>query len=171
MPRLQSAEFRSGSGFDVHRITVGRPLVLGGITIPWDRGLLGHSDADVLTHAIMDAILGALALGDIGQWFPDTDPTYRQAASTGLLATILRSPQLQGWEIVNVDATLLAEQPMIAPFREAMRQSLAATLGVAIECVSVKATTTEKLGFTGREEGMAAQAVVLLRRCTSERTS
>src|SRR5450759_4245569 len=108
MRNPQFPEFRIGSGFDVHRLAAGRPLVLGGVTIPWDRGLLGHSDADVLIHAVMDAILGALALGDIGHWFPDTDPAFRGAASTRLLTDILRSPQLQGWQIVNVDVTLLA---------------------------------------------------------------
>jgi 2-C-methyl-D-erythritol 2,4-cyclodiphosphate synthase len=157
-------DLRIGFGYDVHRIVAGRELVLGGVRIPWDRGLLGHSDADVLLHAVMDAILGALALGDIGHWFPDTDPVFKGAASTGLLARILRSPQLQGWRIVNVDATLLAEKPKIAPHHETICQSLAAQLGLPRDCVSVKATTLEKLGFVGREEGMAAQAVVLMQR-------
>ncbi len=157
-------DFRIGLGYDVHRIVAGRELVLGGVRIPWDRGLLGHSDADVLLHAVMDAILGALALGDIGHWFPDTDPALKGAASTGLLAQILRSPQLQGWRIVNVDATLLAEKPKIAPHHELICQSLAAHLGIPRDRVSVKATTMEKMGFIGREEGMAAQAVVLLQR-------
>lgn len=168
MPNPPFPEFRVGSGFDVHRITTGRPLILGGVTLPWDRGLLGHSDADVLTHAVMDAILGALALGDIGHWFPDTDPAFRGAASTRLLAEILRSPHLEGWQIVNVDVTLLAEKPKIAPFHKQIRQSLATALGIAIGRVSLKATTTEELGFTGREEGMAAQAVVLLQRVSPE---
>lgn len=164
----QFPEFRIGSGFDVHRLTAGRPLVLGGVTIPWDRGLLGHSDADIVIHAVMDAILGALALGDIGHWFPNTDLAFRGVASTRLLADILRSPQVQGWQIVNVDVTLLAENPKIAPFRDQIRQSLAVVLGIPLGRVSLKATTTEQLGFTGREEGMAAQAVVLLQRASPE---
>lgn len=155
-------DLRIGQGFDVHQIVSGRPLVLGGVTVPWDRGLLGHSDADVLLHAVMDALLGALALGDIGHWFPDTDPAYRGAASTELLATILRAPQFQGWRVVNLDCTLLAERPKIAPFNLAMRTSMAKVLGMPLGNVSLKATTTERLGFTGREEGMAAMAVVLL---------
>lgn len=161
---VHSPESRVGLGYDVHRIVSGRELILGGVRIPWDRGLLGHSDADVLTHAVMDAILGALSLGDIGHWFPDTDPAYKGAASTHLLTTILRSPQLAGWEIVNVDAMLLAEKPKIAPHHEAICQSLAAHLGLPRERVSVKATTMEGMGFIGREEGMAAQAIVMLRR-------
>ncbi len=160
----QIPDFRIGSGFDVHRIVPGRELILGGVRIPWDRGLLGHSDADVLLHAVMDAILGALSLGDIGHWFPDTDPAFKGAASTALLHAILRSPQLQGWQIVNLDTTLLAEKPKIAPHHEEIRRSLAACLGLPVDRVSVKATTMEKLGLVGREEGMAAQAVVLLRR-------
>ena len=157
-------ECRIGLGYDVHRIVAGRDLVLGGIRIPWDRGLLGHSDADVLLHAVMDAILGALALGDIGHWFPDTDPAYQGAASTELLKTIMQNPKLQGWEIINIDVTLLAEMPKIAPYHPDICRSLAAQLGLTLDRVSVKATTTEKLGFVGREEGMAAQAIVMLRK-------
>ena len=161
-------ELRIGLGYDAHRIVAGRRLVLGGVRIPWDRGLLGHSDADVLLHAVMDAILGALSLGDIGHWFPDTDPTHQDAASTDLLQSILQSPKLHGWQIVNVDATLLAEKPKIAPHHEAICQSLAAQLGLARDRVSVKATTLEKMGFIGREEGMAAQAIVLMRQTNTE---
>ncbi len=156
-------ELRIGQGFDVHRIVPGRRLMLGGVEIPWDRGgLLGHSDADVLLHAVMDAILGALALGDIGHWFPPGDPACKDADSARLLQTILTDPRTHGWEVVNLDVTLLAEQPKIAPHAEAIRARLAALLKVPVARVSLKATTTEGLGFTGRGEGMAAQAVVLL---------
>jgi len=153
---------RVGCGWDVHQIVPGRALVLGGVTIPWDRGLLGHSDADVLLHAILDAVLGATGLGDIGQWFPDHDPAYKGIASRELAHRVMRSPQLAGWRLVNLDCVLLAQAPKIAPYREAIRSSLAELFGVPPERVSVKATTTERLGFAGREEGMAAQAVVLL---------
>jgi len=153
---------RVGCGWDVHQIVPGRALVLGGVVIPWDRGLLGHSDADVLLHAILDAVLGATGLGDIGQWFPDHDPAYRGIASSELAHRVMRSPQLAGWRLVNLDCVLLAQAPKIAPYREAIRASLAELFGVPPERVSVKATTTERLGFAGREEGMAAQAVVLL---------
>ena len=156
---------RIGHGFDVHRIVPGRRLVLGGVEIPWDRGgLLGHSDADVLLHAVMDAILGALALGDIGHWFPPVDPAFKDADSARLLQTILADPRTRGWEIVNLDVTLLAEQPKIAPHAEAIRARLAGLLKIPAARVSLKATTSEGLGFTGRGEGMAAQAVVLLQK-------
>ncbi|MEI8079796.1 MAG: 2-C-methyl-D-erythritol 2,4-cyclodiphosphate synthase [bacterium] len=157
-------DLRIGSGWDVHRIVPERALVLGGVTIPWDRGLLGHSDADVVLHAVLDAVLGALALGDIGQWFPDTDPAFKGIASTKLVEQVMRSPQLTGWTVVNLDVTLLAQAPQIAPWREPIRASLATRFGVPVERVSVKATTTERLGLVGREEGMAAQAVVLMAR-------
>lgn len=159
-----ATQLRIGQGFDVHRIVPDLALVLGGVRIPWDRGLMGHSDADVLVHAVTDAMLGALALGDIGQWFPDTDPAFRGASSMALLKQVTDAPQLRGWHVVNLDCTLLAERPKIAPHSLAMRQNLAAALGIPADRVSVKATTTEKLGFTGREEGMAAMAVVLLSR-------
>lgn len=155
-------DFRIGTGFDVHRLVDDRPLVLGGVTIPWDQGLLGHSDADVVLHAVMDAILGALALGDIGHWFPPSDPSWKGASSVRLLELILRSRDLRGWGIGNVDVTLLAEKPKIAPHHTRIRESLAAALGIPLDRVSLKATTTEGLGFVGRGEGMAAQAVVLL---------
>lgn len=164
-------DFRIGTGFDVHRLVEGRPLVLGGVVIPWDRGLLGHSDADVLLHALMDAILGALALGDIGHWFPPSDPTWKGASSLRLLETILHSQDLHGWEIRNVDLTLLAEKPRIAPYHTRIRESLAGVLGIPLGRVSLKATTTEGLGYTGRGEGMAAQAAVLLCRTPEEEGS
>ena len=157
---------RAGIGFDAHRFETGpaarRPLVLGGVAIPFDRGLEGHSDADVLTHALMDAILGALHLGDIGLLFPDTDERYRGISSMVLLADVTARMREAGYEIENADTTLVCERPKIAPHRETVERSLAEALGVQPEHVSVKATTTEKLGFTGREEGIAAEAIVLL---------
>ena len=155
---------RIGHGFDVHRLVPERKLILCGVEIPHHLGLLGHSDADVATHALMDALLGALALGDIGKLFPDTDPAYAGADSLKLLAKVLAHPALAGWELVNADLTICAEKPKIAPHREEMRRRLAAVCGVGIDRISVKATTTEKLGYTGREEGIAATAVVLLER-------
>jgi len=153
---------RVGNGFDVHALVAGRPLILGGVTIPHDRGLAGHSDADVLLHAIADAILGALALGDIGGHFPDTDPRWRGADSRALLRHVYGLAFAAGWEIGNVDATVLAQAPKIAPHVPAMRANLASDLNCDETRVSVKATTTERLGFTGREEGIAALATVLL---------
>ena len=153
---------RVGNGFDVHALVAGRPLILGGVTIPHDRGLAGHSDADVLLHAIADAILGALALGDIGGHFPDTDPRWRGADSRALLRHVYALAFAAGWEIGNVDATVLAQAPKIAPHVPAMRANLAFDLNCDETRVSVKATTTEHLGFTGREEGIAALATVLL---------
>jgi 2-C-methyl-D-erythritol 2,4-cyclodiphosphate synthase len=164
-------DLRIGSGWDVHRIVPERALVLGGVTIPWDRGLLGHSDADVVLHAVLDAILGALALGDIGQWFPDTDPAFKGIASSKLVEQVMRSPQLAGWTVVNLDVTLLAQAPKIAPWREPIRASLATLFDVPVDRVSVKATTTERLGLVGREEGMAAQAVVLMTRKAADRVT
>lgn len=157
-------ELRVGQGYDVHRLTEGRPLVLGGVTIPWDRGLLGHSDADVLVHAVMDALLGAAALGDIGCLFPDTDPAYRGADSLALLREVSARLRAAGWEPVNVDATVVAQRPKLAPYREDMRRNIAAAAGLEPERVSVKATTEERLGFTGREEGISAMAVALVTR-------
>jgi 2-C-methyl-D-erythritol 2,4-cyclodiphosphate synthase len=155
---------RIGNGFDVHALVAGRPLVLGGVTIPHSRGLAGHSDADVLLHAIADAILGALALGDIGKHFPDTDPRWRDADSRALLRHVYALAFDAGWEIGNVDATVIAQAPRIAPHVAAMRVNLAGDLGCDEACISVKATTTERLGFTGREEGIAALATVLMQR-------
>lgn len=153
---------RVGNGFDVHAMVAGRPLVLGGVTIPYDRGLEGHSDADVLVHAIGDAILGALALGDLGKHFPDTDPRWKGADSRALLRHIVGLMNDRGYRIGNVDATVIAQAPRLAPHIAAMRANLAADLRCAVEDVSVKATTTEHLGFTGRGEGMATMASVLV---------
>jgi len=153
---------RIGSGFDVHRLVSGRKLILGGVDIPFDRGLDGHSDADVLIHALMDAILGALALGDIGGHFPPSDETYRGADSMKLLDAVVAMLNEKGYRIGNADLTIIAEKPKMAPHIPAMRQNIAAGLGTDMENVSVKATTTEKLGFTGRKEGIAAFASVLL---------
>ena len=153
---------RIGNGVDVHALVSGRPLILGGVTIPHFRGLAGHSDADVLLHAIADAILGALALGDIGKHFPDTDPRWRGADSRALLRHVFALAFDAGWEIGNVDATVIAQAPRIAPHVAAMRANLAADLNCDETRISVKATTTEHLGFTGREEGIAALATVLL---------
>jgi len=156
---------RIGHGFDIHRVAPNRSLILGGVPIPWHAGLLGHSDADALLHAITDAILGALALGDIGQWFPDTDERFRGADSAKLLMAVMQDPRLQGWEVSNIDATLLAERPKLAPHIPAMRESIAEILRITSDRVSVKATTMEGIGGIGRNEGIAAQAVILLSRC------
>jgi len=156
--------FRIGTGFDVHALVPGRPLILGGVAIPHPQGLLGHSDADVLLHAVCDALLGAAALGDIGQHFPPGDPRYAGANSRKLLAEVLRLIREAGWQPANVDCTLMAEQPKLAPHIPSMRANLAAVLEIDLAAVSVKATTTEQLGFVGREEGIAAQAVALLER-------
>lgn len=153
---------RIGTGLDVHALVEGRPLVLGGVTIPHTHGLAGHSDADVLLHAVTDALLGALALGDLGQWFPPDDPRYAGADSAALLGQVMARVQAEGWRPGNVDCTVIAERPRLVPHVPAMRTSLARLLGVPQDRVSVKATTTEGLGFTGRGEGVAAQAVVLL---------
>ncbi len=158
------AEIRIGHGYDVHRLAEDRRLILGGVLIPHRLGLLGHSDADVLTHAVMDAMLGALALGDIGQHFPDTDPRYAGADSMQLLRHVQSLITRKGWKIGNLDATILAQAPKLAPHILQMRMNLAAALGCELNQVSVKATTEEKLGFTGSEEGIAAHCVVLLER-------
>lgn len=158
---------RTGLGFDVHRFAApeeGRPLMLMGCAIPHDRGLAGHSDADVMLHALMDALLGAAGLGDIGQHFPDTDPAYRGADSAGLLERVMGDLAERGWRVVNADVCLIGERPKIGPHRQGMRDRIAPLLGVHPEALNVKATTTEKLGFTGRGEGLAAQAVVLIER-------
>ncbi|OGV49983.1 MAG: 2-C-methyl-D-erythritol 2,4-cyclodiphosphate synthase [Lentisphaerae bacterium GWF2_52_8] len=156
--------FRIGQGIDVHRLVTERPLILCGVAVPHSKGLLGHSDADVAVHAVMDAVLGALALGDIGQWFPDTDEKWRAADSMKLLAHILSSPQVAVWKLVNLDLTILAEKPRLSPHMPEMRENLARAFACEIDRISIKATTTEKLGFCGREEGIAAQAVILLKR-------
>ncbi len=160
-------QMRIGHGYDVHRLTENRKLILGGVEIPHTLGLLGHSDADVLTHAVMDAMLGALALGDIGQHFPDTDQKYAGADSLKLLYYVNGLIQQKGWQIGNVDATILAQAPKLAPYIPQMRKKLATKLGCDLSQVSVKATTEEKLGFTGNEEGIAAHCVVLLARIPS----
>ena len=152
---------RIGHGYDVHRLVEGRPLVLGGVTIPWERGLLGHSDADVLTHAVMDALAGAARLGDIGQLFPDRDPRYAGISSLKLLTQVGRFLEERGFSVVNIDATLLAQAPKLAPYKEQMAANLAAALGIEAEQISVKATTEEGLGFTGDGSGMEAHTVVL----------
>lgn len=153
---------RIGHGYDVHRLAEGRALVLGGVTIPWERGLDGHSDADVLTHAIMDALLGAIAAGDIGKLFPDSDERYRGISSIRLLEQVAAYLKKTGYAVVNIDATLLAQAPKVAPYREAMRQNIATALDIDVSRVSVKATTEEGLGFTGAGEGMAAHAIALV---------
>ena len=158
---LMSA-FRIGHGYDVHRLVEGRRLVIGGVEIKHDRGLLGHSDADVLLHAIMDAILGAMALGDIGRHFPDADMRYKDIASTELLCEVVKKMRNNGYSVSNVDATVVLEKPKVMPYIQEMIANIASILGVDVSDVNVKATTEEHLGFTGREEGIAAHAVVLL---------
>ena len=153
---------RIGQGFDVHQLVAGRKLVIGGVEIAHDKGLLGHSDADVLLHAICDALLGAAALGDIGRHFPDSDPRYKGIGSRALLRHVAALLREQGWVAGNVDATIIAEAPRMAPHVPAMVAHIAADLGIDASCVNVKATTTERLGFAGRGEGIAAQATCLL---------
>jgi len=153
---------RVGQGFDVHALVVGRKLIIGGVDIPYEKGLAGHSDADVLLHAITDAILGAAALGDIGRHFPDTDARYRGADSRVLLRAAAEKVHAAGFNIVNVDSTIIAQAPKMAPHIPAMVANIAADLGIAASCVNVKAKTTEQLGFTGRGEGIAAEAVALV---------
>lgn len=153
---------RIGHGYDVHRLAPERKLILGGVEIPCELGLLGHSDADVLAHAVMDALLGAAGLGDIGRHFPDTDPAYKGADSLLLLGRVVELLAQSGWRVGNVDATILAQRPKLAPYIPAMRNHLASCMAVAPEQVNVKATTEEGLGFTGSGEGMAAHAVALI---------
>ena len=153
---------RIGSGYDVHALGEGLPLWIGGVKIPHTHGLIGHSDADVLLHAICDALLGAAALGDIGKHFPDTDPQYKGISSLKLLTHIGRLLEEHGYRVGNIDSTIVAQRPKMAPHIEAMRRNIADTLGISVDQVSVKATTTEHLGFEGREEGISAQAVALL---------
>lgn len=154
--------FRIGHGYDVHRLVEDRKLILGGVEIPYEKGLLGHSDADVLLHAVSDALLGALALGDIGKHFPDTDPAYAGADSLKLLKLVVEKVKAQGYAVGNIDATILCQQPKLAPYIGQMREKIAAACGVAPEQVSVKATTEEKLGFTGEGLGISAHCVCLL---------
>ena len=154
--------FRVGQGFDLHRTVEGRALIIGGVHIPAEFGLLGHSDADVLLHAIIDALLGALAAGDIGTWFPDTDPAYKNADSAELLRKVLASEVFQGWRIVNLDCTIFAEKPKFAPWREQIRASIANILECPIENISVKAKTNEKLDAVGEGLAISASAIVLL---------
>ena len=153
---------RVGMGYDVHRLIEERKLILGGVEIPWEKGLLGHSDADVLVHAVMDALLGAAALGDIGKHFPDTDPAYKGISSILLLRHVTELLKKNGHAIGNVDATIIAQKPKMAPHILKMRENMAEAMGISIDCLNVKATTEEGLGFTGREEGIAAQAICLL---------
>ena len=155
---------RIGHGYDVHRLVKGRRLILGGVDIPYEKGLDGHSDADVLTHAVMDALLGAAALGDIGKLFPDNDDRYLGADSIGLLKTVAAVLTGHGWRLGNLDATVIAQRPKLAPYIDAMRACIAAALGADISAVSIKATTEEHLGFTGDGSGIAAHAVCLLER-------
>lgn len=155
---------RIGIGYDVHAFAGGRTLVLGGVELAHDRGLLGHSDADVLVHAIMDAIVGALREGDIGKLFPDTDPSYARADSLVLLRRVAELVDERGFAVIDVDSVVALQAPRIAPYRELMRERIAEALGIGVDSVGVKATTTEGLGFTGREEGVAAYAVALLER-------
>ena len=158
------SESRVGLGIDVHRLVEGRPLVLGGVVVPFERGLLGHSDADVLVHAVCDALLGAAGLGDIGVHYPDTDDRFRGISSLLLLEDVVRKVRDSGHEVVNVDATVLAERPKLAPHFPAMRANLARVLRIGETCVSLKATTSETLGALGRGEGVAAWAVCLIRK-------
>lgn len=154
--------FRIGQGYDVHRLTEGRKLILGGVTLEYEKGLLGHSDADVLTHAIMDALLGAAAFGDIGKMFPDTDEKWRGANSLKLATAVAVRLRENGYGIVNIDSTVVAQKPKLSPYIDEMRKNIADALGISADRVSVKATTEEKLGFTGNGEGISAQAIALI---------
>ena len=156
------AAMRIGLGYDVHAFAEGRDLILGGVMIPYDRGLLGHSDADVVAHAISDALLGAARMGDIGKLFPDTDPRYAGADSLDLLTFVCQKVREAGFTIVDIDCVIAAQAPKLSPYREGMRANLAGACGLPVESIGLKATTTEHLGFVGREEGISAQAVALL---------
>ena len=156
--------FRIGQGFDVHQLAENRPLIIGGVTIPYEKGLIGHSDADVLLHTVTDACLGAIGEGDIGKHFPDTDPNFKDADSSELLQKVWELVKSRGYELVNADCTIIAQKPKMAPHIEQMKNRISQLLETSPECINVKATTTEKLGFPGREEGIAAQAVVLLKK-------
>ncbi len=161
---------RIGQGFDVHALAEGRKLIIGGVTIPHERGLAGHSDADVLLHAICDALIGAAALGDIGKHFPDTDPRYAGIDSRKLLREVTQMLRGSGYQVVNIDSTVIAQAPKLAPFITAMRENIAADVGVALDAVNVKAKTAERLGAIGRGEGIAAEAVALIA-ATADRSS
>ena len=152
-------QFRVGTGFDVHALVENRPLILAGVQIPYEKGLLGHSDADVALHALMDALLGAAGMGDIGKHFPDTDAKYEGADSRRLLRVVVEMLRQDGWQVNNADVTIIAQRPKLAPFIATMRELVANDLGIGKDAVNIKATTTEKLGFTGRGEGIAAEAV------------
>jgi 2-C-methyl-D-erythritol 2,4-cyclodiphosphate synthase len=154
--------FRIGHGVDIHRLVSGRKLILGGVEIPWDKGLLGHSDADVVCHALSNALLGAIGEGDIGRHFPDSDPHYKGASSLELLRVVMELVKKRGFRVGNADLTILAENPKLGPYREEMQKRLAVVLEVELTAINIKATTGEKMGFIGREEGMMAEAVVLL---------
>ena len=158
---------RVGMGYDVHRLTEGRDLILGGVKIPYEKGLLGHSDADVLLHAVMDALLGAAALGDIGRHFPDTDPMYKGISSIRLLEHVGRLLEEERYLVENIDATIIAQRPKMLPHIESMRKNIAETLGISVDQVNIKATTEEGLGFTGTGEGISSQAVCLLEKITN----
>jgi 2-C-methyl-D-erythritol 2,4-cyclodiphosphate synthase len=154
--------FRIGQGFDVHPLVENRPLILGGVKVPFARGLAGHSNADVLTHAVIDAWLGALATGDIGQWFPDSNIAYKDADSLSLLTKVVQDPIFKRWQLANLDCTIIAEEPKLSTFFPRMRENYAKIFNCSRKQISVKATTTEKLGFCGRGEGIAAMAVILI---------
>lgn len=163
---MDPRNLRIGQGYDVHQLAEGRKLIMGGVDIPHARGLLGHSDADVLAHAVADALLGGVRGGDIGKLFPDTDPAYEGADSMKLLAAVAGFVRDRGYEILDVDSVIAAQAPKLSPYRDQMRENLARAMGISPENVGVKATTTEHLGFEGREEGISATAVALLVRCT-----
>ena len=163
---MDPRNLRIGQGYDVHQLVEGRKLIMGGVDIPHTRGLLGHSDADVLAHAVADALLGGVRGGDIGKLFPDTDPAYEGADSMKLLAAVAGFVRDRGYEILDVDSVVAAQAPKLSPYRDQMRENLARAMGISPENVGVKATTTEHLGFEGREEGISATAVALLVRCT-----
>lgn len=163
---MDPRNLRIGQGYDVHQLVEGRKLIMGGVDIPHTRGLLGHSDADVLAHAVADALLGGVRGGDIGKLFPDTDPAYEGADSMKLLAAVADYVRDLGYEILDVDSVIAAQAPKLSPYRDQMRENLARAMGISPENVGVKATTTEYLGFEGREEGISATAVALLVRCT-----
>ena len=159
---IEEMEMRIGTGYDVHKLVPGRKLILGGVTVPYELGLDGHSDADVIVHAIMDALLGAAALGDIGQHFPDNDPKYKGADSIELLKEVGNILKKEGYKVGNIDSTIIAQRPKLMTFLPEMRQNVAAALGIDVKQVSIKATTEEHLGFTGRGEGISSQAVALI---------
>lgn len=163
---MDPRNLRIGQGYDVHQLVEGRKLIMGGVDIPHTRGLLGHSDADVLAHAVADALLGGVRGGDVGKLFPDTDPAYEGADSMKLLAAVAGFVRERGYEILDVDSVIAAQAPKLSPYRDQMRENLARAMGISPENVGVKATTTEHLGFEGREEGISATAVALLVRCT-----